>query len=341
MTRLAASEVALDPEWIPHAFDRDGQELTFVFVPRAARKDLVFLTDGQFRGAYQKAALPAASVAAETEATHEAPLHFIFHSSFCCSTLLAKALAVEGIAASLSEPNILVNLAERMMRAGHATNQSALELSLQLLRRPLASRESIIVKASSFANALIQPILGELPGSRAVLLYSDVQTFLTSVLKRGLLGRVNARKLYRSLIGWTSLDFGFSAAETFEQTDLQIAALAWLMQIAHFRDVAIARGPEQVILLDAADLLARPAAELQRVQSFFGLGLDEDRIRAIVGGVFAKHSKFLDRDYDSASRERDQDALVKVHAEELGMVIHWLTAVAAHLGVRLRPEAAT
>jgi hypothetical protein len=336
MTSPSVREVALDPEWLPHAFEPDGRNLTSVFVPNARRKELVFLTDGQFRENFRKVTLPVAAIADEARAATEAPLHFIFHSSFCCSTLLSKALDVEGAAASLSEPNVLVNVAEHAIRSGVAATQPMLELGLRLLARPLGNREAVILKPSSFANRLIQPILDLRSGSRGVLLYSDAATFLGSVVRRGLLGRINARKLYQNLANWTSLDFGFSAAEIFEQTDLQIAGLAWLMQIAHFNEIAARFGSERVLVLDAAGLMADPAAELQRVQSFFNLRLDDEQIGTIVAGpIFSKHSKFTDRDYDSTARERDRDALMQVHAEELGMVLEWLKAVAAHMGVPL------
>ena len=341
MTAPSAREVALDPEWVPHALEGEGKHLTSVLVPSASRKELVFLTEGRFRGGFQKVTVPTAEVDVEAAAAPQAPLHFIFHTSFCCSTLLANALDIAGVATSLSEPNILVNLAEDVIQ-NERLNQPGLKLSLRLLARPFGSGESVIVKPSSFANRLIEPILKLRPGSRAVLLYSDAATFLGSVVRRGLLGRINARKLYQNLAAWTSLDFGFSPAETFEQTDLQVAALAWLMQIAHFDLLAKGLDPERVLVLDAAELMADPAIGLDRVQSFFGLRLNDKQIGEIVGGpVFSKHSKFADLDYDSEARERDRDTLMKVHAEELGMVIQWLNAVAEHLRVPLRPGTGT
>lgn len=338
----SARDVALDPEWLPHSFDADGQHLTSVFVPRAARTDLLFLSDGHFRDQFPKANFPVAAVAAEASPAAQAPIHFVFNTSFCCSTLLAKALDVSGVAASVREPNILVDLAERLIRADNPANRALLELGLCLLERPLAPHEAIVVKPSNFANRLAEPLLMLRPASRAVLLYSDAGTFLRSLLKRGLLARINGRKLYQNLVAWTPIAFGFSDVETFDQTDLQIAGLAWLMQIANLQRMVEHFGPERVMPLDAADLLADPAASLQRVESLFQLGLGDEAIDRIVAGlVFSKHSKYSDVDYDRDARESEHDSLMKVHGEELGMVLQWLDAVAQHFGIQTRPGTRT
>jgi hypothetical protein len=337
--RIPAREVALDAEWLPHAFEPDGQHLTAVFVPRELRANLLFLTDGQFRGAYRKATFAVDALTSACAAAPRAPIHFIFNTSFCCSTLLAKALEVPGLSASLKEPNILVNVAERLIGGDTTQSNTELELALRLLERPFTAGEKVIAKPSNFANRLLDPILELRPESRALLLYSDAATFLRSIVKRGLVARINARRLYQNVAAWTSLDFGFSGEDIFQQTDLQIAALAWLMQIAHFQAIADRLGPERVMVVDAADLLADPANMLRQIQVLFGLGLDEGRIAAIVDGpVFAKHSKFSEVNYNERTRERDHKALSKVHEEELGMVLQWLDAVAGHCGVSLRPH---
>ena len=336
MTSPDARELALNPEWIPHAFEEDT-DLDFVLVPRASRSNLVFLTDGQMRGAYAKTKAPVTAVKNEASVLKDAPLHFVFHSSFCCSTLLARAVEKKGTSASLSEPNILVNLAEQMI-AGQSGTRERLELALQLLGRPFEPGETMIIKPSSFANRLAEPILRLRTQSRGVLLYSDAKTFLASVVRRGLLGRINARKLYVNLRSWSALDFGFSESEIFEQTDLQIAALSWLMQMAHFDRLFTTFGADRLIILDAADLLANPVTELERVQSFFGLGFRHEEVEAIVSGpVFSRHSKDRGRDYGQKAREEDHNALLKAHSDELEMVLKWLSAVAGHLGVPMNP----
>ena len=337
MADTSPLEVASNSDWLPHAFTPDGRRLTAVLVPPDLRAKLTFLTDSYFKGAVRKDSFETGALTAATASGARVPLNFIFNTSFCCSTLLARALEVPGCSASLKEPNILVNIAERLIGDDSGQVEGELELALRLLERPFGSASTIIAKPSNFANRLLEPILDRRAQSRAVLLYSDAGTFLRSIAKRGLSARINARRLYRNLAAWTSLDFGFSSDDLLEQTDLQIAALAWLMQIAHFQSVLARWGPKRVVLIEAADFLAEPARVLDRIQSLFGLGLEAEQIAGIVNGpIFRKHSKFSEVDYDVRRQDEDQKALAQVHSDELEMVIQWLDVVADHCGVRIR-----
>jgi hypothetical protein len=338
MAEPSLKDVISSPEWIPHTFDVQGANLTFVHVPREARSDLMFLSDEHFAGNYPKVAFPADAVAAQAAAAERSPIHFVFHTSYCCSTLLAKALDVPGTSTVLKEPDVLINLANRVIRNDDPGNRQRVELVLKLLERPFAPAEVVIVKPTNFANRLVDVVLAQRPASRAVLLYSDVETFLRSLLKRGMFGRIFGRRLFTQLSGWSPIDFGYAPDELLQQTDVQIAALAWLMQIAHFDTIARAFGPERVSVIDSADLLARPEAVLDEVQRFFGLGLTGDAVARIASGpVFSRHSKFADRDYDAAARAEEHEAASKVHSEELAMVVQWIDALAAQVGAPLRP----
>jgi hypothetical protein len=337
MAAATVSDVVSDPEWIPHTYDVAGAELTFVHVPRAARAELMFLSDEHFAGNFEKADFPAAAVAGELANAPAAPVHFIFHTSFCCSTLLANALDVAGRSTVLKEPDVLINLANRLIRSDDRANRQRTALVLRLLERPFEQGETVIVKPTNFANRLLDLALAQRPDSRSVLLYSDVETFLRSLLKRGMWGRILGRKLFNQLSAWSPLDFGYGPTELLELTDVQVAALAWLMQIHHFDAVARAFGP-RVMLLDSATLLADPAAAVDRAQALFGLGLGEEEVRAIAAGpVFSRHSKFSDRRYNAEAREQEHKATSEAHSEELAMVVKWIEAVAAQLGAPLRP----
>lgn len=339
MSDVTIRDVVSNPEWLPHTYDVDGQALTFVDVPREARAEIRFLFDEHFAGKFRKASFPGAEVAAEMDLANRAPIHFIFHTSFCGSSLLARALEIPGIATSMREPAVLINLANRVIRSNDQANADRLELVLRLLERPFSPDEAVVAKQSNFANRLVDPILRARNASRTVLLYSDLETYLISLLKRGMFGRILGRMLFTNLTSWSTLKLDLDAKEILELTDMQVAALAWLMQIHHFDGLSKTFKP-RVMLLETSQMIAAPATTLHQVMTFFDLGLTErDAADIAAGPIFAKHSKFTDRDYSVEERRRDSEIVGNANAEELSMVAKWLESFAGHHGVPLRPSA--
>jgi hypothetical protein len=335
----SAREVAIDPQWLPHTYDLSGANLTSVFVPREAHGELMFLSDEHFADRFAKVTHAARDIAAHVAEANEAPVHFIFHTSFCCSTLMLKALDIPGRAFGLKEPDVFINLGNRFIRSDDAANRERLRLVLRLVARPFERGESVIVKPSNFGNRLAAPILESRADTRAVLLYGDVRSLLRSLLKRGMWGRIWGRRLYRSASSWTSLRLGYSEEEEFVLTDLQALAAGWLMQMQHFAELRRRFG-ERVMIVDSSDFLADPARVLGSISDLFELNLDASTIRDVVSGpTFARHSKFSDQDYGHAERAADQGAAEAAHSEELEMVVKWIEAVAAHFRVDLNPAA--
>ena len=185
----------------------------------------------------------------------------------------------------------------------------------------------------------MDPILRARNASRTVLLYSDLETYLISLLKRGMFGRILGRMLFTNLTSWSTLKLDLDAKEILELTDMQVAALAWLMQIHHFDGLSKTFKP-RVMLLETSQMIAAPATTLHQVMTFFDLGLTErDAADIAAGPIFAKHSKFTDRDYSVEERRRDSEIVGNANAEELSMVAKWLESFAGHHGVPLRPSA--
>lgn len=321
--------VARDPGWLPHRYDPQRRTIRFVRLDRAGHRAATFLDDEYLK-----------NVTAQRDVTVDVllraglpaqPIHFVFHTAFCCSTLLARALDIEGAAFGYKEPKILNDLAFTALQG--RLDRQALDLALTLLARPFATGEVNVVKPGNEANILIDAMLDLRPAARALLLSSALDDFLLSVAKKGMWGRLWARRLYAQLAPRQRRPTGFSGAETFGQTDLQIAALLWCFQRAQFDDLA-ARLPDRVRGLDASVMLARPAVALKAVASLFGVDLSPARAEAVVAsGAFREHSKELGRSYDPAQRAGERAAMQAAHGEEIGMVVTWAEAVATHIGV--------
>ncbi|WP_448579743.1 hypothetical protein [Thermaurantiacus sp.] len=327
---LTRETLAGDPAWLAHRYQPQGDMVGFRHVPRARRREVAFLTDSNLDGCG-----PLLGIKRESAGRGGgAPLHFILHSAFCCSTLLANALDVPGVATSLKEPVILNDLIGwRAQGADPARVAHVLETVLALLARPFEPGEAVIVKPSNVVTALVPAMLQLRPGARALLLHAPLPLFLASVARKGLEGRLWVRELAWKLRRDGLMDFGFGAEEEFRHTDLQVAALAWLAQHRLFARIAGHLGPARVKSLNSETLLARPAETMQALAAHLSLALDPEAARAIARGpAFTRHAKTGER-FGAGARAARHEAAVEAHAEELRKVEAWAGAVASHAGV--------
>lgn len=322
------ASVLADPQWLPSHWDAARDALQFAFIPRALHRQLTFLADEYLKGAGPPMVWqPLASIRG-TDFPPATP-HYIFHSAFCCSTLLGRALDIPGVAMGLGEPQILNELAAAM-RAGRL-RPDVLETIPALLGRPFAPGEAVVIKPSNEANGIANALLAGNSGSRAIFLYAPLPKFLASVANKGMWGRIWGRRLYTLLSGGGHGQFGFGEAEAFQLTDLQVSALAWLLH--HAEAAALLQAfPGRVRTLDSQSFLANRAEALLALGRHFGLDLDQARSGQIANGaVFQTHSKEVGRSFDGdAALGKDSDPTIK---EEIAMVGTWIRAVADHAGL--------
>jgi len=321
--------VISDPQWLPSRWEQREGVVQFVRLSRKQHGEFTFLAD-EYLG---PAGLPTVTAKIEellaATAGKQPPAHFIFHSAFCCSTLIARALDVPGAAMALKEPQILNALAGAAR--AQRLNADVFGLVVNLLSRPFAPRERIVIKPSNVVNLLAPALIGANEGARAIFLYAPLPRFLGSIAGKGLWGRRWARRLYAQLLGDTGVQFGFPDSEQFELSDLQVAALAWLMH--HAQGAAlIGQFASRVRTLDSETFLAARGETLEALARHFQLELSREQAEAIARGpVFATHSKELGRSVDP-EQPLQSPASSAVIDEEIRMVVEWTRTVAEHIG---------
>jgi hypothetical protein len=327
-----AQPLQLAPEWLAHRYDAEGDAVHFVRADRALRRSVPFLTDEHLPPSAEPMPVPRNQALAA--APEPAPLHFIFHSAFCCSTLLANAYDEGGIASSLKEPVILNDLVGwRHRGAAPARVAEVLDGSLRLLARPFVAGEAVVVKPSNVVNALIPAILKMRPRAGAVLVYAPLRVFLGSIAGKGLWGRLWVRDLLMKQLKDGMIELGFQPEDHLLQTDLQVAAVGWLAQQQMFARIA-GQYPDRVRTLESETLLARPQEALAALDELFGLARENEDRDQIIARVFRRHAKF-GGDFDRESRAADQRSAAELHGEEIEKVLAWAEAVAANAGVAL------
>lgn len=328
--------VLRDAQWLPMHIDLAAGVMKFVWLPRAAQSQLPFLSVQYLNGRSDPVQVVPLSQLPVTSPPGKPP-HYIFHSAFCCSTLLARALDVPGVSMGLREPQLLIELAA--LARAQRLESGRLEQCIGLLARPFGTGEMVVVKPGNEANVLAERLLSLDQRSRALLLYAPLPRFLRSIARKGMWGRIWGRRLFALLERDGYARLGFSVAELFEQTDLQVAALAWLLHQAHFSRL-LGAYPDQIRIVDSETFLANRSESLCALSRHFGLPADEQRWEAVATGpVFREHSKEIGRAFSETltSTKAECDPATN---EEIELVLGWVAAVAKQLGISTEPPSA-
>jgi hypothetical protein len=331
---MTAADIARDPEWLAHRYDPVHDAFHFRHVARDAHRRATFLTDEYLP---KGEPLVIARMEAVALGGGTAPLHFLLHSAFCCSTLLARAFDIEGTSFGLKEPVVLNDLVGWQRRGAEAPALASVTRdSLAMLRRPFANGETVVVKPSNLVNRLAPLMLHATPNSRALLLHAPLETYLRSIAKKGLEGRLWVRDLLVKLPREWTAALGFEQTDYVTLTDLQVAAVGWLAQHLLFAKLLEAHGPGRVRSLDSEVLMAHPAQTFAALADFYGVSLDEATVAAVVAGpAFNSHSKF-GTSFGSAERTAEYEGAAAAHADEIGKVLVWAGAVATNAGVPMQ-----
>jgi hypothetical protein len=322
-----------DPEWYAHRFVESEDAFRFIRLERDDHRTVPFLTDAYLgeRGAHRD--IPAGEVLA----LGKGPLHFLFHSAFCGSTMLTRALDHPGLAMGLSEPVTLNDLVGfRWRGAQGAAVARAADASLRLLARPYGPGEAVVVKPSNLVNPLAELLLALQDEARAVFLYAPLETFLISVVRKGLPCRLWVRELLEGYLRMGYVDLGFEQNDYFRQSDLQVAAVGWLAQHAHFARLAQKLGP-RIATLDADRMTADPAGALAAVSGHYGLQCSAEDIAEIVSGpTFSQHSK-SGQDFTAEDRINEYAKARAAYGDEIDLVLEWARRVAENAGMAMEP----
>jgi hypothetical protein len=314
-----------DARWFPVGFDARSGEISFVATDRRSVAEQAFL-DGRWnrdglarRRESVKALLGKASQLRPR-------MNFIWHTGFCCSTLLAKALDHPARNLSLCEPQILVEIADAKRAGAFAHNPSAARIPqvvFQFLGRSFSPGAGVTVKPAPAANHLLPEAALHTAG-KMLFLYSDCRSFLISIAKMSEDGRKYARRMFLAILADGNPQAQWPAGQLLKFSDLEIAALVWHMQIAQFRrdwpDVAASRA----MSLDCDALLVSPLDTVSKVGAFFELELDGEHLADVVGGpLFRRNAKNPAEPYDADRRRKDHEAVGRQIGPEIDGIVAW------------------
>jgi hypothetical protein len=316
-------DVIRDARWFPEHFDASSGGLSFVATDSDVLASQTFLDTRWDRGRAERRRANAASMTDQLPQELPRP-NFIWHTGFCCSTLLAKALDRPGHNLSLCEPQILVEVADAK-RAGvlARTSQSARipQLIFHLLGRGFAPGARMTLKPAPAANCLVREAALHTSGPM-LFLYSDCRSFLISIAKMGEVGRKYARRMFLAVLGDGHPPAQWPVTQLLSLSDLEIAALVWHMQVAEFLRNWPLLGTKRAFSLDCDAFLASPADVLARLDEIFSLNLGAERAREVAATpLFGRNAKDAERAYDSRLRNEEHGRVEEQLGGDLDSIV--------------------
>lgn len=331
------NKILADAEWLPHRYDETKDCFRFIHVPRAEHQRVVFLTDEYLTGTEKYTEIPRLEI--DRSSVPTAPIHFIFHSAYCCSTLAARMFDSADLAMGLKEPVLLNDLVGWRRRGADPQKlANVLDVSLALLSRPFQEAEAVVVKPSNIINSLAPAIIGLRPNARAFQLYAPIEEFLSSIAVKGMWGRKWAREALVGQARDNILSHQFSAEELVELTDLQVAGLGWLSNHLVFSKMRERFGSDRIAICDSVSLLADPKKTTERFYEHFKIPISKQKIDEIAdGGVFNRNSKDQTA-YSAEDRRARQELTMEGNREEIEMVAAWVKHLAADIGLNTNPR---
>jgi hypothetical protein len=138
-----------------------------------------------------------------------------------------------------------------------------------------------------------------------LLLYSDCESFLVSMARKGSGGFGYVRELFMTLAADGHPAGRWPAHQLFKLTDLQMAALVWRMQMDGLEAASETLG-DRARSLDCRRFLDDPGPVLGALDEFLGLGIERESIeQALAGPLFMRDAKHPGESFDPEARAEE------------------------------------
>jgi len=328
-----AEDLWADPSFFLHSLDVQADRAIFFPTTRGLLSEAAFV-DGRSQIA-TGAPVPArlSELLTRDQGVAPSPDRFIFHLSFCGSTLLARLLDRAGVSLVLKEPNCLVDLATwktLMIRAGKLDRRfgGALQFSRSILRRRWSEDETITIKPSSWVNNLLDELTAD-PG-RILPLFVTMErsAFVRAVFRGG-----TDRLAFIAQLAWhlasdvpdgdRLLQEAVDAAGDPLGRAANLAVLVHHLQLSLF-DKALKRGAwHSDHVIDFDEVTTAPYDAAVRASHVLRLGLSPQQIEFAVERCARNHSKAPDIGFTLARRRSEDEAVDAHHQATMTAAVAW------------------
>lgn len=289
-----------DPAWFPDRIDWRNRLVKLTKVKHATLVESPFL-DGRTPLNDDPAAVVVLDLDMFTKTMPKPPaMRWMFHESFCGSTLLSRTITIAGHSLCLREPQVLVDLTNWRLAADDAEIplfNAARDAVLSKLGQTWSANEHIVIKPTNWVNPIIADLWSRKRGDRAIFIRGAAEPFLVAVLRGGkervayILGLYNLLAAFRPDLTLLAQAHMPLATEPFERALQIVATFHWLQE----RNLADACRKEGTTLerssLIFPDYLDNMVEALTQLSESIEIKLSSEQLRISISNNIVRHSK--------------------------------------------------
>ncbi len=327
-------QILADPAWYPEQIDLKRRVLRFCPMNLQTYGQSAFLDHRIIRGAGHAFELPLDTAVAIGRTITYRRGHFVFHSAFCCSTLLSRYLERVDRLLVLREPHSLYEAGSILRFYGTPLEfpfsredwRPLFRFISALLTRTFSSSQISAIKPTDGCSNLMAELMATHPDHLAVLVFVGLERFLASVLRtneRREWARIRVRELLLDRRGdpWTR------NMEPSSMEDWRAATLVWLLHMDSFRKL-LAAYPCRVRCVNGQMAVERPRETLKAICTHFGTKISLEQVTSIVDTVSCSgHAKAPATCFDGQSRDLTYAKFRREHAPEIASALRWADQV--------------
>jgi hypothetical protein len=338
-------EIFSSPTWYPAELDLVRNRMSFIRLSHEDYAKATFLDIRQLRE-YETCKVNIDDLLLYSCRTpaKPAPIQYILHGAFCCSTLLARYLDLLPQRFALREPGILATIAglssphvparkrlDKMYGAGAAARwEEIFALCRRLLGRSYGENDIVVIKVNDLCNAFGHELLECDPESKAVFLSTSLRTFLLSTLKTEKRREWVEQRVKRTILHPISFPL-LAAIDVDALNAAERSAYLWLFNQMMCHDLLRRWSRERVLPLNGDMVAEDPSEALRSVTDFWGWPVEEDQMTRVMADPMAtNYSKFKGEShpYDAAARRKDLARWEELFREEVEQGVAWAARVA-------------
>jgi hypothetical protein len=318
-------------EWFLHRMDTAAGLGSYVSTSAGKLRDASFI-DGRepFWNAQEVRPL---TLDASRSSAPQSPPCFIFHVSFCGSTLLGQLLDQPGHTLVLREPQALVDLSAQqsgLTARGPEALAQLCDLAIREMGSLRTEGEALVIKPSNWANSLIPILCDAETGANAVFLSMDHADFVAAVFRGGHDRLAYTARAAAHLTATTGL--GASAMQdAAERSDDPLDQMACFAALSHrvqehiFKAAMGRRDWGGDHWFDFAHIVTDPVAAAKSAATVLGLDNDLESVERQASLFTKAHSKDKAVTFSSEQRVRENEAVKRHHGGRIKRAVEWAT----------------